>query len=265
MQSGEMKQERRITCVGTYPPRRCGIATFTKDLCDAIELVSHEEQRCHIIAVNDEATGYSYPSNVRFEIRQQQPADYRLAADFANIRYSEIMLIEHEYGIFGGDCGEHLLGLLTNVRMPVVTTLHTVLADPAPRMLEITKSILKHSDRVVVMSERAMEIIEDLYGTPPEKLRMIPHGIPDLSFVESSFYKDRFGFDGRTVLLTFGLLSPGKGIEYAIRACHHWSSDIPTWFTCCSVRRTRIFSKHAARSTVTNCNTWPKILACWIM
>ncbi len=162
--------------------------------------------------------GTTIPPSVRFEVRQQQPADYRLAADFANIRNCELLLVQHEYGIFGGDCGEQLLGLLRNVRMPVVTTLHTVLADPSPQMLKVTAAIIEHSDRIVVMSDRAAEILCDLYDLTDAKVRMIPHGIPDLSFVDPSFYKDHFGVEGRTVLLTFGLLSPGKGIEYVIRA-----------------------------------------------
>ncbi len=218
MLTNDSDGERRIACVGTYPPRRCGIATFTQDLCQAIEKESDQKRSCQIIAINDRMSRYNYPVNVRFEIRQHQPADYRLAADFANIRNSEIMLIEHEYGIFGGDCGEHLIGLLRNVRMPVVTTLHTVLADPSPQMAKVTDAIVAHSDRIIVMSDAAVQIIRERYRVPDEKIRMIPHGIPDFSFMDSSFYKDKFGVEGRMVMLTFGLLSPGKGVEYAIRA-----------------------------------------------
>ena len=218
MQNHEAAEERRIACMGTYPPRQCGIATFTQDLCNAIEAESGVGHHCHILAINDRADGYSYPAKVRFEVRQQQPVDYRLAADFANIRNCEVMLVQHEYGIFGGDCGEQLLGLLSNVRMPVVTTLHTVLAEPSSQMRKITDGIIKHSDRIVVMSERAVEILCDVYDLSEDKVRHIPHGIPDLPFVDPSFYKDHFGVEGRTVLLTFGLLSPGKGIESVIRA-----------------------------------------------
>jgi glycosyltransferase involved in cell wall biosynthesis len=218
MQNPEPVEERRIACVGTYPPRQCGIATFTQDICNAIETESDVGHHCHIIAINDLADGYSYPASVRFEVRQQQPADYRLAADFVNIRNCEVMLVQHEYGIFGGDCGEQLLGLLRNVRMPVVTTMHTVLSEPSPQMRKVTAAIIEKSDRIVVMSNRAVEILCDVYDLAEDKVRMIPHGIPDLSFVDTSFYKDHFGVEGRTVLLTFGLLSPGKGIEYMIRA-----------------------------------------------
>jgi glycosyltransferase involved in cell wall biosynthesis len=218
MQNYESLEERRIACVGTYPPRQCGIATFTQDLCSAIERKSDLGHRCQIIAINDRADGYNYPANVRFEVRQQQAADYRLAADFANIRNSEVMLVQHEYGIFGGADGEHLMGLLSHVRMPVVTTMHTVLAAPPASIREVTQCIIEHSDRIVVMSERAVEILGEIYAVPDDKVRMIPHGIPDLPFVDSSFYKDHFGVEGRTVLLTFGLLSPGKGLEYVIRA-----------------------------------------------
>lgn len=227
MQNYEALEERRVACVGTYPPRQCGIATFTQDLCGAIERQSDAGHQCHIIAINDRADGYHYPANVRFEVRQQQPADYRLAADFANIRNSEVMLVQHEYGIFGGTAGEHLMGLLSHVRMPVVTTLHTVLAEPSAPIRDVTQAIIEHSDRIVVMSERAVEILCESYEVTANKVRMIPHGIPDLPFVDSSFYKDHIGVEGRTVMLTFGLLSPGKGIEYAIRALPDLVNDHP--------------------------------------
>ncbi len=210
--------ERRIACVGTFPPRQCGIATFTQDLCRAIESRNDSGRHCHVLAINDRAERYDYPASVRFEIRQQQPSDYRLAADFVNIRNCEVLLLQHEYGIFGGDCGEHLLGFLRNVRMPVVTTLHTVLPDPSPQMRRVTEAIIEHSDRLVMMSEHSAALLRDVYKLSNDKVRMIPHGIPDLPFVDSSFYKDHFGVEGRTVMLTFGLLSPGKGIEYAIGA-----------------------------------------------
>jgi glycosyltransferase involved in cell wall biosynthesis len=163
----------------------------------------------------------------RFEIRQQQPSDYRLAADFANIRNCEVMLVQHEYGIYGGNDGEQLLGLLRNVRMPVVTTLHTVLVEPSATMRELTQVIIDHSDRIVVMSEQAVDILCDLYTLSEGKIRQIPHGIPDLPFVDPIFYKDHFGVEGRRMLLTFGLLSPGKGVEYVIRALPELVKDHP--------------------------------------
>ncbi|MEO9595411.1 glycosyltransferase family 4 protein [Rhodopirellula bahusiensis] len=216
-----------IACVGTYPPRPCGIATFTRDLCDAINVDAGDDRACHIIAINHQKEGYAYSNDVRFEIRQQQAADYRRAADFANVHHYDVLLVEHEYGIFGGDHGEHLLGLLRNVRMPVVATLHTVLPEPDTRMRQVTESVLQCCDRVSVMSQRAAEILETVYDACPDKVCVIPHGIPDLAFVDAGFYKDQFGVEGKTMMLTFGLLSPGKGIEYVIKALPPLVRDHP--------------------------------------
>ncbi len=208
----------RFACLGTYPPRKCGIATFSSDLCQAICRELKEEEGCQFIAVDDTPQGYAYPERVRFELRQEQLADYKLAADFMNVRDIDLLLVQHEYGIFGGEYGSHLLGMLRDVRVPIVTTMHTVLADAPEPMKKVTVELIGLSDRIVVMAKRAVEILKDQYDIPPERITMIPHGVPDVPFVDPSFYKDQFGVEGRKVLLTFGLLSPGKGIEYAIGA-----------------------------------------------
>ncbi len=207
-----------FACVGTYPPRRCGIGTFTYDLCSALCQALKDEQSAHVVAINDLLSGYSYGPRVRFEVRQQEPSDYRLAADFMNIRGVDLLLVQHEYGIFGGSDGAHLLAMLRDVRMPVVTTMHTAVPSPSDHFRAVTEELAELSDRIVVMADRAVGILRDEYGVPPEKIVVIPHGIPDVPFVDPSFYKDQFGVEGRKVLLTFGLLSPGKGIEYAIEA-----------------------------------------------
>ncbi len=208
----------RIACVSAYLPRRCGIATFAHDLCDAICKEADDSEMCHIVAMNDTPDGYAYPDRVRFEIRQEQPADYRLAADFINIRKVDLLLVQHEYGIFGGGSGAHLLAMLNDMTVPVVTIMHTVLNDPSDELFKTTLQLVKLSDRIVVMADRAVEILQETYEVSSDKIEMIPHGIPDVPFVDPSFYKDQFGVEGRKVMLTFGLLSPGKGIEYAIRA-----------------------------------------------
>ncbi len=208
----------RIACVATYVPRQCGIATFTHDLCESICKEVDDPETCHIVAINDTPDGYAYPDRVRFEVRQEQPADYRLAADFINIRHVDLLLVQHEYGIFGGGAGTHLLAMLNDMAVPVVTTMHTVLRNPSDELFKATTKLVDLSDRIVVMAHRAVEILQETYRVSPEKIEMIPHGIPDVPFVDPAFYKDQFGVEGRKVMLTFGLLSPSKGIEHAIRA-----------------------------------------------
>jgi glycosyltransferase involved in cell wall biosynthesis len=204
--------------VATYVPRQCGIATFTHDLCNALCEELTNPEACEVIAVNDTPQGYGYPGRVRFEVRQEEAADYRLAADFVNIRSVDLLLVQHEFGIFGGEAGSHLIGMLRDISVPVVTTMHTVLRNPSSAFRKVTRQLVELSDRIVVMADRAVEILRDVYSVDPQKIVTIPHGIPDMPFVDPAFYKDQFGVEGRKVLLTFGLLSPGKGIEYAIQA-----------------------------------------------
>lgn len=206
-----------VTFVGNYLPRRCGIATFTTDLCEA---VAREAPwvRCSAVVMNDVPEGYRYPDRVRFEVAQNRIADYRLVADFLNMNHVDIVCLQHEYGIFGGPAGSHLLVMLAELRMPVITTLHTVLKDPGDNERRVLLRLAEYSDRLVVMSERAVEFLQDLYAVPHEKIALLPHGIPDVPFIDPNYYKDQFGVEGRKVVLTFGLLSPGKGIENMIEA-----------------------------------------------
>lgn len=208
---------QNIAVIGNYPPRQCGIATFTADLVEALngEL---SDANCWAVVMNDVPEGYAYPSQVRFEVGQKDLSDYRLAADFLNMNQVDVVSVQHEFGIFGGQCGRHVLELIKNLRMPVVTTFHTVLAMPDPAQKATIQEIARASDRVVVMSMKAVELLEEVYGVPRFKIVMIHHGIPDVPFVDPNFYKDQFGLEGRQVVLTFGLLSPGKGIEYVIDA-----------------------------------------------
>jgi glycosyltransferase involved in cell wall biosynthesis len=171
-----------------------------------------------VVAVNDRPEGYRYPDRVRFEIRDVHVAEYRLAAEFLNHSQVDVACLQHEYGIFGGAYGSHLLELLRGLRMPIVSTLHTVLREPGPEQRSILREIARLSDRLVVMARRAITFLTEIYDVPAEKIVYIPHGIPDVPFMDADYYKDQFGVEGRKVLLTFGLLSPGKGIEYVIRA-----------------------------------------------
>jgi glycosyltransferase involved in cell wall biosynthesis len=206
-----------LSMVGTYMPRRCGIATFSKDLRDAIAAEVGQEH-ARVVALDDVASGYAYPQEVTFQIAHQDRAAYRTAADLLNINQSDVAIIQHEYGIYGGQDGSYVIDMMRRLRMPIMTVLHTVLTEPSPGQRAAMREVVQHSDRLVVMSHVAEDILRDVYKAPDEKVLYIPHGIPDVPFVDPHFHKDRFGAEGRTVLLTFGLLSPGKGIETAIKA-----------------------------------------------
>jgi glycosyltransferase involved in cell wall biosynthesis len=207
----------RIAIVGNYLPRRCGIATFTTDLCDAIH-AEYGATELLALPVNDTDEGYAYPVRVRFELSEDELASYRQAADFLNFSNIDLVCLQHEYGIFGGRAGGHILELLRRLRMPFATTLHTVLRDPNPDQRAVLEEIAALSDRMIVMSQHSAEILQEVFRVPVDKIDLIPHGIPDLPFTDPNFYKDGFGTEGKEVLLTFGLLSPNKGIENVIQA-----------------------------------------------
>ena len=208
---------QRIAFLGGHAPRRCGIATFTTDLCEAVSSAA-PHAKCFAVAVNDRVGGYKYPPTVRFEIQEQELNSYRQGADFLNSEKVDVLCVQHEFGIYGGPAGSHLLALLKEVRMPVITTLHTVLREPNMEQRRVMEELVRRSDRVVVMARKGEEMLRTVYQVPRAKIDIIPHGIPDIPFSDSGVHKARFGVEGRTVLLTFGLLGPGKGIEHAIEA-----------------------------------------------
>ena len=207
----------RIAFLGNYLPRLCGIATFTHDLCEAVSAAVPSAQ-CYVGAVNDREQGYDYPARVRFELLEKDLGSYRRAADFLNFSNADLLCVQHEFGIYGGPAGSHLLALLKEVRMPVVTTLHTVLHKPDTTQRMVMEELALRSDRLVVMARKGADILRETYSFPEAKVDVIPHGIPHIPFAESHLSKAQFGVEGRTVLLTFGLLGPGKGIEQAIEA-----------------------------------------------
>ncbi len=217
---------RKVAFIGNYLPRKCGIATFTSDVLTAVA-AGHPECECFAVPVNDIAGGYKYPDAVRFEIEEQDLPSYLRAADFLNISNVDIACVQHEFGIFGGPAGAHVLALLRELRMPVVTTLHTVLATPNADQRRVMRELITRSTRLLVMSERGRQMMMDVYQTPAAKLDFIPHGIPDIPFVDPSYYKDQFGVEGRVVLLTFGLLSPNKGIEHVLKALPQILAEFP--------------------------------------
>jgi len=207
----------RIAVIGNYLPRQCGIATFTTDLCAAIS-AEYGTARLLALPVNDTDQGYDYPARVRWSLAQDDLKSYQDAADFLNFNNIDMVCLQHEYGIFGGPAGSHILHLLRGLKMPVVTTLHTVLREPDADQLRVMEEIAERSDRLIVMSQLSSQFLQEIFKVPGSKIDMVPHGVPDLPFLDPNFYKDRFCVEGKAVLLTFGLLSPNKGIENVIQA-----------------------------------------------
>ena len=217
---------RKIAFLGDYLPRKCGIATFTSDLLAAVA-AEHPQCECFAVPVNDRKGGYEYPDVVRFEVEEQDLSSYQRAADFLNISNVAIVCLQHEFGIFGGPAGSHLLALLRELKMPVVTTHHTVLREPNSEQRRVMQELIARSTRLVVMAERGRQMLQEVYQAPPGKIDVIPHGIPNIPFVDPNYYKDQFGVEGRKVLLTFGLLSPNKGIEHVVNALPRILAEFP--------------------------------------
>ncbi len=216
----------KIAFLGDYLPRKCGIATFTTDLRTAVALESPESQ-CLVIPVNDIDGRYDYPPEVRFEIEEQDLQSYHRAADFLNITGVDVLCVEHEFGIFGGPSGSHLLPLLRDLTMPIVTTLHTILKEPNPEQRQVMLELIELTSRLIVMTEKGRRLLIEVYKAPETKIDIIPHGIPDKPFSDSNYFKEEFGVAGKHVLLTFGLLSPNKGIEYVLRAMPSIIEEFP--------------------------------------
>jgi glycosyltransferase involved in cell wall biosynthesis len=215
-----------IAFLGDYLPRKCGIATFTSDLLTAVAQ-EQPQDRCFAVPVNDIKHGYDYPDVVRFEIEEQNVASYQRAADFINTSNVDVVSVQHEFGIFGGPAGSHLLALLRRLKVPVVTTLHTVLPQPNFDQRRVMQELISRSTRLVVMTQRGRQILQEAYHAPITKIDLIPHGIPDVPFLDPNDYKKRFGVEGRLVLLTFGLLSPNKGIEIVLNALPDIVAEFP--------------------------------------
>ncbi len=210
--TNQLEPTHRVALLGNHLPRQCGIATFTTDLADALSAQAIE---CLVLAMNDAGYRHQYPSRVRFEIAESDIASYRRAADYLNVSAIDVLSIQHEYGIFGGKAGRHVLSLMRQVRMPIVTTLHTILSKPSIMQRRVMDELTELSDRIVVMTEHGAALLGTVHRVPGEKIDIIPHGIPSVPFTGS---KRRLGVAGRPVILTFGLLSPDKGIEYVIDA-----------------------------------------------
>ena len=206
---------RRVAVLGNHLPRQCGIATFTTHLSDALSAASSGLD-CFVLAMNEPGKRYAYPGRVRFELTAADLSSYRRAADFLNVNDVDVVSVQHEYGIFGGPAGSYLLTMLRDLRMPIVTTLHTVLGAPNPAQRSVLDELGRLSERLIVMDDRCAELVVRVHGLEERRVDVIPHGIPSVPFEGDS--KSRLGLEGKSVLMTFGLLSPDKGIEHVIDA-----------------------------------------------
>ena len=212
-----MKQLQRVAFIGNHLPRRCGIATFTHDLHRAVSTERPDLETC-VVAMTDPGRTYDYPPAVRFKIRDDVISDYVKAAECLNNAGFDVACLQHEYGIFGGEAGGNILQLLSRLEMPIVTTLHTVLSQPTPVQRDVMRQIIDASTKIIVMAEKGREFLRSVHDVPARKIEVIPHGIPDFPFLETHHAKAKVGFGGKTIILTFGLLSPNKGIETMLDA-----------------------------------------------
>lgn len=224
--TGARPELQRIALLGTCVPRQCGIATFTDDLHHALAN-ARPNMSAMTIAMTDGENVYAYPPHVPIEIHQSDLQSYAVAADFLNVADIEVVSLQHEFGIFGGDAGDHVLDLVQRLRTPLVTTLHTVLAEPDDAQRRVMAGIIRSSARLVVMAERGREILQRVYSVPSERIAVIPHGVPDRPFLDPAMAKHDLNLADRTLLMTFGLLGPGKGIETAIQALPSLVRDYP--------------------------------------
>lgn len=208
----------RIAVIGNYLPRQCGIATFTTDLSQSLAQELIIEENLINIAMDDIPEGYNYPHQVKFRVRQNVQSEYFWAADYLNANQYDVAIVQHEYGIFGGTDGSHILQMIKSLKMPVITNLHTVLENPSPGQRNVMRGLAKYSDKLLVMSKKAFDILTRVYGIDKKMIAFVPHGIPDAPFKAPGVYNDLFGLENKDVILTFGLLGPDKGLETMIKA-----------------------------------------------
>lgn len=212
--------------MSTYPPRECGIGTFTRDLAEALAR-NDAVGKNYVVAVDEEAASRKYDSTVKFILKQDDQESYRAAAEFLNDSKADVINLQHEYGIFGGDWGEHVLELAGSLRKPLVTTMHTVLSNPSPKALQVTRDLAAKSKYLVVAVKKAANYLERIYDVPAKKIKIIHHGAPQVRRKHKEGWKKFLGIEDRLVLSTFGLINPGKGIEYAIEALGNLVPEYP--------------------------------------
>jgi len=210
-------RKRKVAFVSSFLPRKCGIATFCSDLIGSTAAAGKDDFEPLVVAMRQDSD-LKYKDPVKFEIRQNVKNDYICAADYINFSHVDTVSVQHEFGLFGGEGGSYLSLLLNRLKAPVITTLHTVLDDPPAVYLKSMIDLCNASYRVITMNERGVAMLRNIYGISGKKIQLIPHGIPDLHFVDNNYYKHKFGMEGRRTILTFGLLNKNKGIEVMLRA-----------------------------------------------
>ncbi|AKB28760.1 glycosyltransferase (group I) [Methanosarcina siciliae T4/M] len=213
----KLNKQLKVFFIGTYVPKECGIATFTFDLLNSVSGV-HDDVHCEVIALNDPSETYNYPEEVIFQIERNRLEDYYRAADFINQSDADIVCLQHEFGLFWGNAGDYIFALLSGINKPVITTMHTVIKEPEPEYRISTEQLIRYSEKLVVMSQTAVEMLKEVYKVPDEKIEMIFHGLPDYPFNNCKKYKQKLELKGSPLLLTFGLLSQNKGIESMLEA-----------------------------------------------
>jgi len=207
---------KKVAFISSYLPRKCGIATFTSDLIKNVTSAAKGEFEPLVVAMRLEDQKYDDP--VKFEIRQNVKSDYICASDYINFSHVDVVSVQHEFGLFGGEAGSYLSLLLNRLKSPIVTTLHTVLSDPGPHYYRSLVDVCNTSYKVITMNKRGVGMLRNIYGIAGKKVELISHGIPDLPFVDSNYYKHKFGMESRRTILTSGLLNKNKGIEFMLRA-----------------------------------------------
>jgi len=210
--------------VSTYPPRECGIATFTQDLVNAIEKYN-DVRRCYIIALSKDK--HIYDNRVLYDINQDKFSNYVKAANLINMSDIDVVVIEHEYGIFGGEDGDYIIPFVKLIKKPIITTFHTVLKNPTAKQFEILKKLADTSFKVITMAKTTKDILMEVYDIEEEKIEIVHHGVPYMELDDRETLKEKYGLRGRKVISTFGLISPGKGLEYAIEAMNKVRKEFP--------------------------------------
>jgi glycosyltransferase involved in cell wall biosynthesis len=223
----KMNTEKTIAFISSYPPTKCGIATFTSHLVKNIRDASGWTFEPQVVTMQSDSTR-QFTEPVKFVIGKDVKSDYMEAADCINAGGVDVVSLQHEFGLFGGPGGSHIVGTLERLQAPVVTTLHTVLEKPTPEYFTSLVDVCDCSERIVVMNERGFDMLERVYGVPLSKVELIPHGIPDVPFGQEELYKRKLGMSGRKVIMTFGLIGPNKGIEVMIRAMPRILQEHPT-------------------------------------
>jgi len=224
-------KERAVTFISTYPPLECGVGIFTYDLIDALVEFDISDNsgknKIQVVALDDRDRNLSYNGRVVFKIKKEELKDYHKAADFINKSLSEVICLQHEYGMFGGENGNYLLSLLSDIKKPVVTTLHTIQEKPTKDRENILRKVCGFSKIVVAMSKKGKKLLSEVYDVPTSKIKIIPHGTPDVFFSDTSLYKKHLHAEKRPVIFTFGLLRFSKGLEVAIEAMAEVVKEVP--------------------------------------